>query len=248
MSGKLECGETIFNYDENTVTLSSFYGELSKATPDMINDFSTFNIQISLVVGEDPLTGEEIESVIYNCKATIFNDRLIIEDPSGNFTIDDFKTHPIGNVGVTYKTKNQTKVITLGTDIREEQEYNVTFFVDGGNFEDGTAGRSALNTSAVQGDITEIEKTQNVIFKVNQNPVIDNINLTIAIKDLTQAVDKKIQIKDITGKIVKEFSIPTTSTEQNFNFPTEGLKNGIYFMLFEYGDKEYGKKIIVDKK
>ncbi len=246
MGSLLDCNDIVFNYTENTISLESFYGELKKNTPDMVNDFATFVIQVSIVLGGNDGTGQEIENIIYNCKATIFNNDLILEDASGNFTRDDFKSHPMGNSGVLYKTKNQTKVIALGTDINEEMEINVSFYSETGNFEEGAGGRFAINPTLIENEIKEIEKTQNVVLKINQNPIVENLNLTIAVKDAKN--DKQLlYIKDINGKIVKEVEIPVNSTEQNYSIPMNGFEKGIYFIFLEHNDKEYGKKIIVDK-
>lgn len=244
---KLECGELFFDYRNNTITLEKFYAELEKNTPDMANDLNTIIVQVSIVTGESS-TGEEIENVIYNCKVTLFNDRLFVEDASNNITIDDFKSHPIGNNGIAYKTKKKDKVINLGTDINEEMEINVSFFTDSGNLTDGTSSRFAANPEVVEEEIKEMEKTQNIVFNVNQNPIVDYLNLTIAVRDLqSPSSSEKLVIKDITGKIVKEIPVSLSKEDQNYQIEMNAIDDGIYFIFLGYKDKEYGKKIIIDK-
>lgn len=247
MGSSVQCTENIFDYANNTVNLTNFKAELRKKTPDMINDFTTFMVQISIVTGEDA-SGEEIENIIYSCKATAFNNDLIVEDPSGNFTSSDFTTQAFNGTGKSFKSNIASKLISLGTDITPDMEINVSFYTDCGNYEDGSLGRMAPDANLITKSIEEAEAAQTVVLKVNQNPVVENLVMTLAVKDISSDYTQKMIIKDLEGKIVSQFDLQLGKSEKTYSVPLPMLGNGVYFLYMEYGSKLYGKKIIIDRQ
>ena len=84
----------------------------------------------------------------------------------------------------------------------------------------------------VQPDVSKINNNTNNI-KLFPNPVKDELNIV-----LNNSSYNKVQILDITGKVVIEKNIDNSN---RVNISTSKLKDGIYFC------KIYGEQIITEK-
>lgn len=87
----------------------------------------------------------------------------------------------------------------------------------------------------------------NNFIKINPNPVLDYINVSIEINKNIHNSD--IVIRDITGRIVIE--IPKSSNltigSHSFHVNTNDLANGVYFIEINDGSSITGEKIIIER-
>jgi len=233
-----------WDYEANSVTLYAMSGKLKKYTADMMNDYATFVLNITRITGP---AGAEVSTSLFQCRITIYGNELIVEDPTGTFNTDDFTKTTVGAGGVLCEMSSRDKTIPLSADIVEDDELNINFFVDCGNYEMGAAGKALVSEELMTSVNEKAEASQTLAFKVLNNPVMTDDIVFVASVKSQPGNNYNFFLRDITGKIVKEWSAPLTNEETKYTFTTEGLENGVYLLSVKYGTEEYGRKVIVDK-
>lgn len=239
-SAEAFAGDIVWNYANNTVELSNLVGVLKKYTPDMVNDYCTFIIEVDLVTGETS-GGDEITTNLYRCSVTIVNESLVITDASGTFTSSDFNESTVSGNGKVYTLNTSSKTLPLPRDIVESDELNITIYVDAGNYEEG--GKATANP-------TDLKELRNVAARLDilSNPVVtENLEFSASIASFSTQHPMEFYITNIEGKVVRRFNLEVSSSITKYSVPLEGLENGVYLFSYDHEGKRYSRKLLLDK-
>lgn len=92
-----------------------------------------------------------------------------------------------------------------------------------------------INSTCGTWDADEIAVTDGV--EVFPNPAKDRINIRFS-----EAKESNIRIYDMTGRLVYS----TTSADQAFSIPVQGLRNGIYTVLIQQQGNQFVERIVIN--
>ncbi|MBK8848328.1 MAG: T9SS type A sorting domain-containing protein [Bacteroidetes bacterium] len=88
-------------------------------------------------------------------------------------------------------------------------------------------------------------ESEEMEIEVYPNPVINYATLAFNIDSPGEA---NIVIMDITGRVVKQFSLMNLAMGINqVGFDTSELTNGVYYVRIIQNDKIAGKKLVIEK-
>lgn len=248
MTSSTQFSNARWDYSNDRVVLKNLTGELSKYTGDMVNDFTTFIIQVSRVTGVDIL-GNDIKTSLYQCKVTIFENSLVIEDASNTVKASDFTSSNFGLDGKIYSITKDSLILPMNDTISEGSDLCITLSGDIGNYEEGSGGRSAVNPLLVSDISEKIRETQNITLDILNNPVTEStLIFRSAIRNIEAIRPTSVFIRDLNGNTVRKVMVPISKVYKDYDISIEGLANGLYFISFEYGGKEYARKILIDRK
>ena len=94
------------------------------------------------------------------------------------------------------------------------------------------------------GSVAGINNIDNYVSNINTypNPTSDNINVELYAQKVSTI---KLQLVDITGKLIKEINVGEIQGNYKHTISTTGISKGIYFLKVTANDAVEVKKIII---
>lgn len=236
-----------FDCVNNRIVFGGLEAVLKKYTPDMTNDYTTFVINIGLVISEDS-DGNEVERSLYSCKVTIFDDELVIDDAAGVFRNSDFTEAQFGTTAKSFVLNTGSKTVQLLEDIIPDSDINVSLSTDCRDYEDGVSEKFAVSTGLTDPINEKIKQNAAITLDILQNPITGSaIEFSAAIRDLKDGSPSHFVFRNFEGVILKQVELLVSDTPKKFTIAIDDLPNGIYLLSLSYRAKEYARKVIINR-
>lgn len=223
---------------------------------ELNSDFSSGTaIPLSIVLKNNgPDMAKIGDTVLYQMLITTTGNQIILGYPAANTTQFAFRI----------LTKDMAKddtlqiVQNLTSNLYFSQSTNVKYFItsilrNGGSADPITAevAPNTTNNSTNKQIVWYNPQKWEVSIKdvdynnvtVSPNPVADVLNLELNIANV--AVDSKVEVLDITGKVVLTSTVAKGTNTASIN--TSTVANGVYFVKVTNGDVVSSTKIVVSK-
>jgi len=141
---------------------------------------------------------------------------------------DLLRFETVGTIDAIGNPNSPASYTMTDSNISSDNYYRLTAY----DF-DGTS-ESFLMKSSIQTDCYE-DLDLNSISDLFPNPVYGN-ELVFMKLNIGEATNATIQVKDVSGRTVRNISTELTEGEQVINFSLEGLDTGIYFINLDNGN------------
>jgi len=221
-----------YNESNRTISINNLNGKLLVRSMDLINSYSTFQVEIYTF---EIIDGQTIKSTtLWKAKATIVNGELLLE---GDFTLSEFQDRRNGN-NKEFGIQSVNKRFVLAQNINIE---NVCVEVsgDGGNLGGGITPKYAPNMDSEEGQIfidnlkSEVQFDFNILLK-------DDVVTGFVTTNNLEKVINEISVVSLSGQVLKVRKDDLSREELTFN--VSDLSSGVYLFMIKSGDEYYSKK------
>jgi len=221
-----------YNESNRTISINNLNGKLLVRSMDLINSYSTFQVEIYTF---EIIDGQTIKSTtLWKAKATIVNGELLLE---GDFTLSEFQDRRNGN-NKEFGIQSVNKRFVLAQNINIE---NVCVEVsgDGGNLGGGITPKYAPNMDSEEGQIfidnlkSEVQFDFNILLK-------DDVVTGFVTTNNLEKVINEISVVSLSGQVLKVRKDDLSREELTFN--VSDLSSGVYLFMIKSVDEYYSKK------
>lgn len=81
-------------------------------------------------------------------------------------------------------------------------------------------------------------------FSISPNPAVSSFTVTIP---ETGKKEVKLTMTDVIGNVVAEKSLSIGNQGGKVTISTSGMKNGLYILILNAGNRQYTRKVIINK-
>jgi len=228
-----EIGDSAFFAGINNYLTNPLYTNKTALTPDIIQAFETAADTSLTDYFNDWCYNEGYP--IYNIQwwqETNNNLHIVVNQSQSHPSVSFFKMH------LPFKVEGATDTLMLRLhNTTSDQHFIVPIGFSVSQLKFNSDFRIVTKNSVVTNNNLLIDNSDNIA--VFPNP----INRYVSIKTENNILPERIEISDITGKIINEF-VPKFFKEEEFKIDVSYLRAGVYFIKIISGNKTVLKKIV----